>query len=160
MRRIPLGGQLINRFLLGDLMARIVFVSDDFLPAITGAGRYLQSVAHAFKNKGCDVFVLPSVIETLSLAAIEVMSFKKPIIVTNKISCAEELVDHGQNGFIVDSENVSDCTQRLIELSKNSALREGMGRRSFEKSKLYNFENTISKIDDVYHRVLDHRSNL
>ncbi|MBY0413939.1 MAG: glycosyltransferase, partial [Bdellovibrionales bacterium] len=105
--------------------------------------------------KSCDVFVLPSLMETLSLVTIEAMSMGKPIIVTDKISCAKELVDlELQNGFIVKSEKPSDLGERLKELATNPQLLQKMGASALAYSKKFDLQDVISKMVASYQSVV------
>lgn len=85
----------------------------------------------------CDVFVLPSLVETQGLVAMEAMWFGKPVIVANSVVSALELVDEGCNGFIVDHESDASLTQRLLELASTPNLRVKMGLAGREKAQSY-----------------------
>lgn len=97
-----------------------------------------------------DVFVLPSVMETLSLVAIEAMSFGKPLIVTDRISCATELVEDGKNGFIVDAENAERMAEKLKLLASDISLRDKMAAASLSKSEFFSPENVVRQHIDLY----------
>ncbi len=103
---------------------------------------------------GCDVFVLPSLMETLSLVSIEAMHFGKPVIVTNKIISATELVDHEKSGFIIDSTTTDDLVKRLLYLSQNPAIRHQMGQAGKEKSSVYNLEQVMTMLTAIYAEAL------
>ncbi len=47
-----------------------------------------------------DVFILPSTTESWGLIINEAMDFGLPIITTNQVGAAPDLVRHGENGFI------------------------------------------------------------
>lgn len=106
----------------------------------------------------CDVFVLPSVMETLSLVAIESMSFSKPVIVTNKIISAAELVTDGHNGFIVDAFDPNILADRLIILYKNPDLRLKMGLESKSKTDVYHKDNVLDVLEQEYLKVVSKRA--
>lgn len=59
-----------------------------------------------------DVFVLPSLSETFSNAALEAMAMQVPVILT-RTGGAAEMIEDGREGYIVD---VEDLPQRLPEL--------------------------------------------
>lgn len=59
-----------------------------------------------------DVFVLPSLSETFSNAALEAMAMQLPVILT-RTGGAAEMIEDGREGYIVD---VKDLPQRLPEL--------------------------------------------
>lgn len=79
-----------------------------------------------------DIFVLPSKIEPWGLVINEAMSSALPVITTDRVGCARDLVRDSFNGFIIpwnDEERLSSVIARLVE---NPLLREEMGRRSSE----------------------------
>jgi glycosyltransferase involved in cell wall biosynthesis len=52
---------------------------------------------------GCaDFFVQPSLAELQSLAMLEAMRHRLPVLVTERTGCNDELIVHGQNGFLLD----------------------------------------------------------
>lgn len=80
-----------------------------------------------------DVLVLPSFRETWGIVINEAMCFGLPIITSDKIGAAVDLVREDYNGFIFpsgDAEKLSICIEKLINLT--STEREVFGRRSFE----------------------------
>jgi 1,2-diacylglycerol 3-alpha-glucosyltransferase len=98
---------------------------------------FLDHPTLARNYAACDVFVLPSLVETQGLVAMEAMRFSKPIIVTKQIVSAEELVEHGVNGYIVDPDQVEDLSQCLQTLAANPTLRTLMGDASWGKSQAF-----------------------
>ena len=73
----------------------------------TGALSDVRAALKAF-----DVFVLPSLSETFSNAALEAMAMQLPVILT-RTGGASEMIEHGKQGYIVD---VADLRQQLPEL--------------------------------------------
>ncbi|MFC4308903.1 glycosyltransferase [Steroidobacter flavus] len=74
--------------------------------AVTFTGA-LQDVRAALKV--FDVFVLPSLSETFSNAALEAMAMQLPVILT-RTGGAAEMIEHGREGYIVD---VADLPRQL-----------------------------------------------
>ncbi|NOT79907.1 MAG: glycosyltransferase [Bacteriovoracaceae bacterium] len=112
-----------------------------------------QELIHYYQN--CDVFVLPSLLETLSLVAIEAMSLAKPLIVTDKIISAMELVEHEVNGYIVNSESTSELASRLSELATNPQLLKKMSEASLNHSKNFDLKIVMKKMLDTYQQVIN-----
>lgn len=110
-----------------------------------------QELINYYQN--CDVFVLPSLLETLSLVAIEAMSFAKPLIVTDKIISATELVEHEVNGYIVNSESANELASRLSELATNPQLLKKMSEASLNHSKNFDLKIVMKKMLEVYQQV-------
>jgi glycogen synthase len=70
-----------------------------------------------------DIFVLPSVAESCSMALLEAMAAGLPLIVT-KVGGNIELVEHGYNGLMVGARNVDDLSAALKTLARDPAQRE------------------------------------
>lgn len=67
-----------------------------------------------------DVFVLPSLSEGLSMAILEAMVAGKPVIATD-VGGNPELVEDGETGYLVPSQNSQALADRLITMLTNSA---------------------------------------
>ena len=100
-----------------------------------------------------DVLVLPSTVETQGMVAIEAMYFAKPIIVTRTIVSANELVRHGQNGFIV-GRSVDELAAALIALSEDRELRTRLGEASKLRSAGFETDGIVSALQALYEDVL------
>lgn len=89
----------------------------------------IRELPEIYAFAGC--FVLPSLREPWGLVVNEAMASSLPVIVSSRCGCADDLVDHGSNGFIVDAENTSDLVAALERVSKMSEKqRMRMGERS------------------------------
>lgn len=115
-----------------------------FLPASELAVRY----------RSCDVFVLPSWVETQGLVAMEAMHFGKPILVARSVVSAEELVDEGVNGYLVDPRAEADLARRLLALADDPALRKRMGQAGRCKAERYRPELVAEQLETLYRATL------
>lgn len=96
------------------------------------------------------VFVLPSLTEVQPLVALEAMRFGKPVIVTDRIAAARELIDDGMNGFVVDADSPEDLCARMLQLSRAPRLARAMGRQGFERSKAFTLEAVVDRLEQFY----------
>lgn len=78
----------------------------------------------------CDVFVLPSDNETWGLAVNEAMCAGMPIIASNAVGCARDLVRDGVNGYTYPAGDVGALTDALRPLLADASLRERFGAAS------------------------------
>ncbi len=101
-----------------------------------------------------DIFVLPSLVETQGLVAMEAMRFARPVIVTRAIVSADELVEHGVNGFMVDPDSVDDLSNRLGELAAAPALRAAQGAASRLRSEAYRPHIVVDATEAAYRDLL------
>src|SRR5208282_179819 len=102
-----------------------------------------------FKNQGelpafydlCDVFVLPSHFEPWGLVVNEVMNAARPVIVSDRVGAAPDLVSDGVNGFIYPNGDVPALASKLrAVLDLPQIKRECMGRKSLERIGDFSFE--------------------
>lgn len=93
-----------------------------------------------------DVFVLPSLTETSSLATMEAMACGVPPVVTPVGSLREYVID-GENGFFFPRGDSEILSEKLIKLLADSALRASMGgaaRKTIVND--YNWKNSAARI--------------
>lgn len=105
-------------------------VARDRIPDVHFAG-FLNRAEISKAYLAADIFTLPSGDhETWGLVVNEAMNFSLPVVVTDTVGCAGDLVRHGENGFIVSSKNPSELAGRIGELARSSGLREKFGAAS------------------------------
>lgn len=88
-----------------------------------------------------DIFVLPSkYMETWGLVVNEAMNFSLPVVVTDKVGCASDLVREGWNGFVVDHQRVDALAETIGTLVKDREMRQSLGRRSYDMISNYSIK--------------------
>ena len=99
-----------------------------------------------------DMFVLPSLTETSSLATMEAMACGIAPIVTPVGSIREYITD-GKNGLIFPREDPKALQEKIEILLKNKKLRENMGKEARKTIvKKYNWKDTAKKIEEILRR--------
>ena len=79
-----------------------------------------------------DIYVYPSYYrEGVPRTVLEAMAMELPIVTTDSPGCREP-IQHGENGYLVATRDVSDLTKRVLELLDDASLRHRMGQRSRE----------------------------
>jgi glycosyltransferase involved in cell wall biosynthesis len=120
--------------LVEDLQLRNVFLT----------GFVNQSLISRYYATG-DVFVMCSQEgETWGLSVNEAMNFSLPVIVSNICGCADDLVKHGDNGFVFETGDIASLAEYLNKLLQNDTMARRMGERSKSIIQDYSF-STISK---------------
>jgi glycosyltransferase involved in cell wall biosynthesis len=76
-----------------------------------------------------DVFVLPSGSECFGIATLEAMATGLPVVVTD-VGGTADIVEPGENGFIVPAGDVSALSTALDTILRDGDLRAAMGKRS------------------------------
>lgn len=98
--------------------------------------------------KETDVFILPTYSEGFSVAILEAMSYKIPIITTDVGANKDMLENHG--GILIKKESTDDLIN-AIEKIKDKTLRNKMSKWNFEKVKTnYTSEIVIKNLFDIY----------
>lgn len=101
-------------------------------------------------------FVLPSTREPWGLVVNEAMAASLPVIVSDRCGCAEDLVQHGENGYVFDPSqdaNLTSCMTQLSALPEADRVRQG--ERSLARIATYsplNFGQGIAAIADAAER--------
>ena len=88
------------------------------------------------------VFVLPSRHEPWGLIVNEVMNAARPVVVSDDVGCAPDLIDDGVNGCIVpvgDVDALAAALGRVLE----PGVAEAMGQRAFERIQGWSFEEDV-----------------
>ena len=113
------------------------------VPDVVFAGFMNQSeIARAYAAS--DVFVLPSAwSETWGLAVNEAMNFGLPIVVSDKVGCAADLVRPGENGFVVAHDRPSELADVLMKLVGDDRLRESLGEQSRRRIRSWTYESAL-----------------
>jgi glycosyltransferase involved in cell wall biosynthesis len=98
-----------------------------------------------------NIFCLPSKSETWGLAVNEVMACGRPVVLSDKVGCAIDLLVNGLNGAIFNTLHVEDCAEKIMKLAthkdklKRESIMNSIGDWSFER-KCRAIEDTIERL--------------
>ena len=126
----------------GELMHKCVQMCKK-ISNITFTGQIEPGIRKNFFDQ-CDLFVFPGTfregcVDVWGLTLNEAISAGKPVISTDAVGSAYDLIDEGENGFRIEPENVE---------SLRAAIKEAfcldldiVKKKNEEKMMIYNFEN-------------------
>lgn len=102
-----------------------------------------------------DIFTLPSIeingqVEAWGLTVNEVMSFGKPIVISNAVGSYRDLVINEKNGYVVEQKDSFDLYLALKKLCADSNKRKTMGDSSIEIIKNYTYEKMANGFKDAF----------
>ena len=106
------------------------------------------------QGMAADLFVLPSIQEGLSLSALEAMALGKPVVAC-RVGGTPEVVVDGETGVLVSPgrpEELAGALERLLEGPDRARAMGAAGRRRVREA--FDFEQMVSKIEEVYRRVI------
>jgi D-inositol-3-phosphate glycosyltransferase len=113
----------------------------------------LSQIETAEIYQACDLFVLPSEGEGFPLSIQEAMASGLPVITTDDPGYRSYNFD--RELFYLISPTVREIKEHLAKISKDSRLREAMGKYSYSYAKRhFNWDETIGKISHTYQEVL------
>jgi len=95
----------------------------------------------------CDVFILPSYQEGLSLALMEAMACGKTVI-ASKIRGNIDLIKDG--GYLVDVDSIEGYKESITQLYKNKKLQERMGIANITDIQKYDIKVIEQKISEIF----------
>jgi len=93
-----------------------------------------------------DILVLPSSYETWGLVLNEGMNFRLPVVASDRVGAARDLVRPGQNGYIFPHGSVDSLFEALKRLVESAERRAQFGSRSLEIINDWDIENTADGI--------------
>lgn len=170
-------GRLVERkgfhWFVGNIIPKLLKQRNDFVYLIAGDGIFRGRIKNAIANNGLedyvimpgkvddevlkllysasDILVMPNIkvkgdMEGFGIVALEAASCGVPVVASNLEGIRDAVIE-GENGFLVEQKNISEFSDKIIDLLSNKDLRETIGRRarkvteerfSWEKiSKLY-----------------------
>ncbi len=112
------------------------------LPDVRFCGFRNQSELPRFFDL-CTVFVLPSRHEPWGLIVNEVMNARRPVILTDDVGCAPDLVTDGVEGFVYPVGDVDGLAERLQRMFATPETAVQMGERAFKRICSWSFEEDI-----------------
>jgi glycosyltransferase involved in cell wall biosynthesis len=138
-----------------DLEAQI---ASKKIPDVHLAG-FLNQTEIATAYTAADVFALPSAYdETWGVVINEAMNFALPIVLSDRVGSARDLVRNGWNGFVFASGNLDQLAAALSGLIDDESKRRLFGARSLELIEPYTYENCAEQILDACRTVMDFKA--
>ena len=97
-----------------------------------------------------DIFVLPTLTEALPTVLAEAMAAKLPII-ASRVGGVPEMVADGQNGCLVEAEDVEGLATACNQLLGDSEKRVTMGDEGWNiVNQKFNIERQVEKLEELY----------
>ncbi len=149
VRLIVVGkGALKNLYSYGLREAKDYVVFEHFVP-FEELPRYYAT---------CDIFCSPATgNESFGIVLLEAMASGKPVVATN-ISGYRDVVRNGIDGKLVPPRNPYRLAVALLNLMKDPALREKMGKEGRKRSLSYSWDNVSRQVEEFYKEVIDKSS--
>jgi glycosyltransferase involved in cell wall biosynthesis len=104
--------------------------------------------------QSCDIVLFPSRLEGFGIVPAEGLACGRPVVTTNA-SALPEVVDDGQNGFLVPRDDVAGYAARVRELGEDAALRRQFGEHGREKVvRCFGYDQLGAAFQTVYTQLM------
>ncbi|MDR1975631.1 MAG: glycosyltransferase family 4 protein [Campylobacteraceae bacterium] len=102
-----------------------------------------------------DIYVLPSFYkEGIPRTLLEAASMSKPIVTTDTVGC-KEVVDDGENGFLVPIKDARSLADKIEILVNDKELMDKMGQKSRKKAlKEFELKKVVKQYLELYEKML------
>jgi glycosyltransferase involved in cell wall biosynthesis len=97
-----------------------------------------------------DLFCIPSRYEGFPLVAVEAQSYGLPLVGLKSCSGVNEIIVHGENGFLADDGTPENLVTWLAIIMQDSILRQDMSRRSLILNKRYDNKNIYDRWESLF----------
>jgi len=101
-----------------------------------------------------DVLVFPATTPHFARPVIEAGAMKKPAVASN-LKAIDELVVHGETGYLCKPEDAADLAQYILRIFRGPDLAKEMGENGLEFAKQeFEYNNQMKKITNIFDRLL------
>ncbi len=108
-----------------------------------------------FVRREADVLVHPSVEESFSLAALESMALKKPVIAGKRTPGVHWVLDEGRVGLLVDVRDPAEVAGAMQRLAGDPGLRSKLADAAFEHAwNNFRTDVVVPQYEDLYRRFI------
>ena len=105
------------------------------------------------------VFATASEIETQGIVLIEAAASGLPLVAVDK-GAVNEVCINNENGFLCQPGDVSELSDALAKILSDQNLREKFSQNSLKIASEHDFEKTLDKFINIYHRVITDKNML
>ncbi len=100
--------------------------------------------------KFCDIFVLPSLRESLPLVLLEAMSFGIPVVATD-VGGISELINDKSVGFLIKPGSSKQLGEAILQILSNSEAAERIGEKGRQRvTQQFSARRMIQKLSVIY----------
>ncbi len=103
----------------------------------------------------CDIFLLPSLLEFHSIAILEALSMKVPVVTSQGVGCNDEFITSWQNGVLLNPFCDAGWAEAIIRLLREPELRRQIGQRGYETClSRFNTGKVAKEFEDLYNELV------
>ncbi|MHB8090055.1 MAG: glycosyltransferase family 4 protein [Syntrophales bacterium] len=100
-----------------------------------------------------DFYAMLSRFDTFGMVVIEAMAAGLPVLISGRVG-AKDLVEVGENGFVIEEPANSDLVADKIEMLLSRELREGMRMAALKTAAANSWDVVVNKVVNIYREIL------
>jgi UDP-glucose:(heptosyl)LPS alpha-1,3-glucosyltransferase len=106
----------------------------------------------------CDIFVMPSRMDTFGLVVLEAMAAGLPVVISSTVG-ASDIVIHGETGLILPKNpSARDMAASLIRLMRLE-VRQSMGEAARKVAANHDWDKVAARMAEIYRSLIAGRKN-
>ncbi|MNQ46733.1 Glycogen synthase [compost metagenome] len=167
---------IFNKVVENNPETKLILVGKDVPDIISGNASTWQMMQHLFSEKAIKnveylgsvpyeaikqkiqqskICVFPSFAEAFPVSWLEAMVLEKPIVASN-IGWANEIIDDGENGFLVDPKNHELYAKRIIDFLEDEDLCQKTGQLARKKVEAFFDIKILAKQNiEFYNKIIN-----
>ena len=106
----------------------------------------------------CDLYVMLSKFDTFGMVVLEAMAAGLPVIISSNVG-AQDLVQEGENGFIINDTSDSDYIAAKIALLCDENIRRPMGEKAYQTATQNTWDRVVAKYQELYAGIIAGRKS-
>ncbi|GAB4315574.1 MAG: glycosyltransferase family 4 protein [Methanobacteriaceae archaeon] len=122
---------------------------------------FVEKNKRALYYKSADIFCLPSTksTECYPLAILEAVASKTPVIASD-IGGISEIIKKDFTGMLIQPNNQKDLVNAILNLLKDSELRDKLSKNAYDHVKKYSWKNIANETNKLYLELGENNENL
>ncbi len=113
---------------------------------------YVEEMKVPLYTSACDIFVLPSEVESFGIVLLEAMAAGRPCV-ASRVGGIPELIEDGVNGLLVESGKPDELATAILRVLNEPELAEKFGKNNLEKVKGFSWDEIASRFEEVYQKL-------
>ena len=100
----------------------------------------------------CKFFVMPSIYEAYGLAALEALSYGRPIVCTDVDGLPGNVKEAG---YYVKPKDPAGLADAINDLLSDDAKREDLSKKAIKVSRAFTWDDQIAKTEELYRKIVN-----
>lgn len=101
-----------------------------------------------------DIVIIPSIMEAISLAALEAMACGCVVVASN-VGGLKEIIENNKNGILINPYNLQEIYNSILNIYKNKKLYQEIKANGYEMVKNFSWQNVYQITKKIYIECID-----